>query len=107
MLGRAALKRILSGLAPSGVYLAIAVTSNAVSSYLTLSPLPPLRAAVFFLWHCPAGHPGWPLATTLPYGARTFLGAGFPTTRPPGQLIRALRVQARELSLTARRVVLP
>src|SRR4029079_11842607 len=30
--------------------------------------------AVYFLWHCPAGHPGLPLATTLPCGARTFLG---------------------------------
>jgi uncharacterized membrane protein YfcA len=30
--------------------------------------------AVCFLWHCPAGHPGLPLTTTLPCGARTFLG---------------------------------
>jgi len=29
--------------------------------------------AVFFLWHFPWGHPRSPLATTLPYGARTFL----------------------------------
>src|SRR4051794_41514755 len=32
--------------------------------------------AVCSLWHCPAGHPGSPLTTTLPCGARTFLGDG-------------------------------
>ena len=32
------------------------------------------RPAVFSLWHCPAGRPGWPLATTVPFGVRTFLG---------------------------------
>jgi len=41
------------------------------------------RRAVCFLWHCPAGHPGWPLATTLPCGARTFLG-GRPYRRAAG-----------------------
>src|SRR3712207_4768559 len=30
--------------------------------------------AVCSLWHCPAGHPGSLLTTTLPCGARTFLG---------------------------------
>jgi hypothetical protein len=29
--------------------------------------------AVYFLWHFPAGRPGWPLATTVPCPARTFL----------------------------------
>ena len=45
-------------------------------SCTTVSPLPALRRgpAVCFLWHCPAGHPGWVLPTTLPCGARTFLG---------------------------------
>ena len=38
--------------------------------------------AVCFLWHCPAGCPGWPLTITLPCGARTFLGDG--RTRKPG-----------------------
>jgi len=45
--------------------------------------------AVCFLWHCPAGHPGLPLTTTLPCGARTFLGGsprgvrrGRPTDSP-------------------------
>jgi hypothetical protein len=37
-------------------------------------PYPPLAGrAVCFLWHCPASHLDWPLASTLPSGARTFL----------------------------------
>jgi hypothetical protein len=63
-----------------------------VVSYTTVSPLPPgkSRVAVCFLWHFPAGRPGSALPTTLPCGARTFLGApGMPgATRPPGQLAR-------------------
>jgi hypothetical protein len=63
-----------------------------VVSYTTVSPLPGrLRGqAVCSLWHCPAGHPGLPLTTTLPCGARTFLGsapkgtdATARPTRPP------------------------
>src|SRR5690625_7948329 len=48
-----------------------------VVSYTTLSPLPHrwAGAAVYFLWHFPAGHPGWALPTTLLCGARTFLVA--------------------------------
>ena len=47
-----------------------------VVSYTAVSPLPPARpVAVCFLWHYPAGHPGSALPTTLPCGARTFLGA--------------------------------
>ena len=58
-----------------------------VVSYTTVSPLPPARpGAVCSLWHCPAGHPGSALPTTLPCGARTFL-AGLPA-RPPGRLAR-------------------
>ena len=61
-----------------------AVTSDAVSSYLTFSPLPPAEAGGgYFLWHFPAGRPGWPLAITLLYGARTFLGGPEDPTRPP------------------------
>src|SRR3954463_816809 len=37
--------------------------------------------AVCSLWHCPAGHPGSLLTTTLPCGARTFLGDGGPPRR--------------------------
>jgi arsenical pump membrane protein len=63
-----------------------------VVSYTAVSPLPALPLAVCFLWHCPAGHPGLPLATTLPCGARTFLGGitRIPT-RPPGRLVRRSR----------------
>jgi len=45
-----------------------------VVSYTAVSPLPAHALAVCFLWHCPAGHPGLPLTTTLPCGARIFLG---------------------------------
>ena len=34
--------------------------------------------AVCSLWHCPAGRPGWPLATALLCGARTFLDLPVP-----------------------------
>jgi len=46
-----------------------------VRSYRTVSPLPVRYApsAVCFLWHYPSGHPDWRLASTLPYGAPTFL----------------------------------
>ncbi len=51
----------LFGLAPDGVYLARSVTGPAVSSYLTLSPLPEqhkvLILAVYFLRHFPLGRP--------------------------------------------------
>ena len=55
-----------------------------VVSYTTVSPLPSCRstAAVCSLWHCPAGHPGWVLPTTLPCGARTFLDGSPRRGRP-------------------------
>lgn len=75
-----------------------------VRSYRTVSPLPHGPGgprAVCFLWHCPAGHPGLPLATALLCGVRTFLGTRrdtircpFPAPRPPGRLIRRNRVLA-------------
>src|SRR6478609_2532278 len=78
-LGRAALKRVLSGLAPGGVYLAFPVTREAgglLHHRFTLTcpsrPEPEMQA-VCFLWHWPAGYPEWALPTTLPCGARTFL----------------------------------
>ena len=50
-----------------------------VGSYPTLSPLlTGMRWAVYSLWHCPAGHPGWLLATALLCGARTFLSPAPP-----------------------------
>ncbi len=69
------------GLAPPPV-----TRLSRVGSYPTISPLPvpppaalspgsgPHRpSAVWFLWRFPSGHPGSPLATSLPCGARTFL----------------------------------
>ena len=58
-----------------------------VVSYTTVSPLPVRGRAVCSLWHCPAGHPGWALPTTLLYGARTFLGTPEGATRPSGRLV--------------------
>jgi hypothetical protein len=78
-LGRAVLERLLSGLAPGGVYRAAPVTWGAgglLHRRFTLTPRPAEAGleAVCSLWHCPADHSGWLLATTLPCGARTFLG---------------------------------
>ena len=92
MLGRATLKHILSGLAPSGVYRDRRCHQRRGELLPHLFTLTSVTGGGYFLWHCPAGHPGWSLATTLPCGARTFLGTGFPATRPPGQLIRGSRV---------------
>src|SRR6185437_11256907 len=87
-------------LAPGGVYRAAAVTCGAGGLLhhrftLTAEPRTCARSptAVCFLWHCPAGHPGSALPTTLPSGVRTFLGdPGTPEpTRPPVQLARRLQ----------------
>src|SRR5699024_1052818 len=87
------LERSLSDLAPGGVCRAGLVTEAAVVSYTTLSPSPPRpegAEAVCSLWHCPADRSGWVLPTTVPDGARTFLGPGAaaPRTRLPGRLVR-------------------
>ena len=63
----------LLGLAPDGVCLASNVTTGAVSSYLTISPLSRPIQDGMFLWHFPSGRPAPPLAGILPGGARTFL----------------------------------
>jgi hypothetical protein len=66
----------LLGLAPGGVYLATPVARGAgelLPHRFTLTGSR-WRPAVSSLWHCPAGHPGLPLATTLLCGVRTFLG---------------------------------
>ena len=46
---------LLLGLAPGGVYPAVAVAGGAVRSYRTISPLPPREAGCggVFLWHFP------------------------------------------------------
>jgi hypothetical protein len=70
-------------LAPGGVYRATPVTWGAgglLHHRFTLTSRTGeamstslARGAVCFLWHCPAGHPGWALPTTVLYGVRTFL----------------------------------
>jgi len=72
-LERAVLSGCLLGLAPGGVYHAVSITANAVSSYLTISPLP--FQAVSFLLHFPSPHGARVLPGTLPCGVRTFLTA--------------------------------
>ncbi len=48
----------LLGLAPGGVCLANRLTTIAVRSYRTISPLPtPMAPAVYFLWHFPYSAP--------------------------------------------------
>jgi hypothetical protein len=72
----------LFGLAPCGVLPATRVTTGAVRSYRTFSPLPfdsartRVRAslrAVYFLCHCPSGCPDRALPGALSCGVRTFL----------------------------------
>src|SRR5690242_14356727 len=67
-----------------------ALAPRAVRSYRTFSPLPDLLAepsAVRFLLHFPSARAAQALPGTLPYGARTFLGATS-ATRLPGRLRR-------------------
>ena len=65
-----------------------------VRSYRTVSPLPVAGkadpSAVCFLWHFPAGHPDWPLASILSWGAPTFLNDTDQSISPrsPEKLIR-------------------
>jgi hypothetical protein len=86
----------LFGLAPDGVFRAVCVATNAVSSYLAVSPLPPLstyvekRAAVCFLWHFPSPRNARPLAGILSCGARTFLQEPRFHDAPSGHPVRFL-----------------
>ena len=73
-IGRATLDRLRSAPYPARLLALLQVgftepsrsPGTLVVSYTAVSPLPRSRGAVCFLWHCPAGHPGLPLATTLP-----------------------------------------
>src|SRR5207237_10413602 len=75
-----------------------------VSSYLTVSPLPPRpregrkKGGGLFLWHFPWGCPPWPLASTLPYGARTFLPPCCHGRRPSDLLWRAHQYSPRRIT---------
>ena len=103
--GRAVRSVSLFGLAPCGVWPATSVTSRAVGSYRTFSPLPSTpstlsapssRGAVYFLCHFPSGRPARVLPGALPCGVRTFLSRqhfaplanGYRRQRLPGSLRR-------------------
>ncbi|SCG45755.1 hypothetical protein GA0070213_103159 [Micromonospora humi] len=128
-IGRAALKRLRgSSSCGDGPFLALLRVGFTepprspgvlVGSYPTVSPLPSRDGpAVCFLWHCPAGHPGLPLATTLPCGVRTFLGGGpepadatarstrpsrpHPNDAPPDIVLRIMRRLAADVPTVGR-----
>jgi len=67
-------------LLPAGVCHAAHVAMCAVGSYPTVSPLPPVKVAVCFLWHFPSRAARAIRAQVLPgslsTGARTFLEIG-------------------------------
>src|SRR5664280_507027 len=88
-------------LAPGGVYQATLITQDAgallphrFTLTCTWSPRP---SAVCSLWHCPARHRDSRFASTLPYGAPTFLTAccqsvpAQSTHHPPTVLHRRVR----------------
>jgi hypothetical protein len=67
-----------------------------VSSYLTLSPLPPptypkSAGAVSFLWHFPSRRRDWALPSTLPCEARTFLSPAIRAGQRPFVLLQHTR----------------
>ena len=86
---RRTVSRRLFGLAPAGVYRAATVTSDAVGSYPTISPLPTpkRRRFVFCGTFRRSGELRPGVTWQLVQGARTFLGEGsLPTsTRSSGQ----------------------
>ena len=82
---------VLFGLATGGVYNASTVTRTAVGFYPAISPLPvfPKKpSAVCFLLHYPLDRTIWPLTSTLPYVARTFLQFPGIKTKPGSQRSR-------------------
>ena len=98
----------LFGFAPCGVLPAIAVTSDAVRSYRTFSPLPTetpgskspeRRRAVCFLCHFPSSCPDRALPGALPCGVRTFL----PPSRPPAASARQASIRISLSRRSARR----
>ncbi len=71
--------RFLFGIAPGGACRAVLVAKIAVSSYLTVSPLPalvsvarPYTLAVSFLWRFPSGYPGRALPGTVAFWSPDF-----------------------------------
>ena len=78
-------------LAPGGVCQAVAITLDAgalLPHRFTLTcPRLPGSSAVCSLWHFPARHRDSRFASTLPYGAPTFLTDRCRTVRSPSRLI--------------------
>ena len=74
-LERAVLKRYLSGLASSGVYQAICITTNTGGLLHHRFTLTHLHVRSIFCGTNPADFSGWALPTTLLFEVRTFLGA--------------------------------
>ena len=62
------------------------VTTRAVRSYRTISPLPVRRPAVYFLWHFPWARALQALPGALPDEARTFLDDALALPRLPCRL---------------------
>src|SRR5437762_10252226 len=54
-----------------------------------------------FLWHFPWGRPPWPLASTLPRGARTFLPPCCHGRRPSDLLWRVHQYSPRQITAAA------
>ena len=88
---------LLFGLAPCGVYLAPDVAIGAVRSYRTFSPLSRYDRDGMFSVALSVSQPlrlaPWPLASTLPFGVRTFL-PGSSTNRVPRAIARPARQNA-------------
>ena len=80
--------RSLFGLAPEGVYTAAMITHDAVSSYLTLSPLPALPPAVCFLWHFNPDLGIWSEASDLSIGLPALRCPDFPLPKERSSVIR-------------------
>jgi len=78
----------LFGLASDGVYTAISVTGDAVSSYLAFSPLPDESGGSFLL-HWPGSRLHRTLSGILPCEARTFLTCGL--SAPAAAIVCAAR----------------
>ena len=79
----------LFGLAPGGVCRAGLLPDSRCALTAPFHPCHAPLAMPFggiFLLHCPSAHAAQALPGTVPCGARTFLGIGYPMTRLPGRL---------------------
>jgi hypothetical protein len=89
-LGRAALERCLLGLAPGGACRAATVARRAgglLPHRFTLTATANRNGGLLSV-ALPRGHPRLALASTLPWGVRTFLERCEHRPRPPGRLLR-------------------